>query len=154
VFGLLNGVMGQLDIVVTKTHLSARGDSIDIEVPWKGFEVLTATIADLQQLVAQHDVSRVSVTSDQLGVVFLDGHGRPVTDVLWADDERSADDAAWCNKKLPEQWWIEHIGETPQTHHGLTKMSWLHRSEPDVWTEIAHVCGIDDHVRQLLIDPS
>lgn len=139
--------MSLLDIVVSKTSVFIRDDDLGFSVPYADVHDLEDAVERFEAEMTQRDVTRVRFTSDQLGVVVLDRHGRPLYEVLWADDQRSADDAAWCNKKYPADWWVDRIGEIPQTRHGITKLSWLHRSEPGVWDEMAQVCGIDDVVR-------
>lgn len=147
---LLNGPMGRLEITVTRTHLIACSASIDVRVPTGLVEELGSAIADLRGRVPHRSHSQVHVVADQLGVIALDAGFAPLAQVLWSDDQCSADDAVWCNKKFPAQWWIERIGEVPRTGHGLTKLSWLHRTDPKVWSEMSHLCGVDDLVRWLM----
>ena len=59
---------------------------------------------------------------------------------LWNDTE-SAPDAAWLIKQLPggRQAWAEACGSVPVASFTITKLSWLHRSEPEAWRRLA--CG-------------
>lgn len=139
--------MSRLVIGVTRSQICARGDAVHIDVP---ADDLVSAIDVLHREIPWERMSQVVVGADQLGVAALDARGLPVAEILWADDQRSAADAAWCSTKFSESWWIERVGASPQTHHGVTKLSWLHRSESDAWSRIAHICGVDDHVRWLL----
>ncbi len=139
--------MSDLEILVTKTGLRVSGDSLRIEVPCDDDRDVVSSLEVIWSEIASTPASRVRFSSEYLGVVVLDTRGDLVHPVLWADDQRSADDAAWCNKKHPPQWWIARIGETPETRHGITKLSWLHRSDPTAWGAMAHICGIADYVR-------
>ena len=59
---------------------------------------------------------------------------------LWNDTE-SAPDAAWLIDQLPggRQAWAEACGLVPVASFTITKLSWLHRSEPEAWRRLAHV---------------
>lgn len=151
--------MSDLEIVVGRTSIVLRSseprDTQDLaEVPCSDVRDLESVLATIWTDVVARNGVRVKITSEQLGVVVLDSRGRPLYEVLWADDQRSSDDAAWCNKKFPADWWTERIGEIPETRHGITKLSWLHRSEPGVWEKIVRVCGIDDHARSMCLGGS
>ena len=59
---------------------------------------------------------------------------------LWNDTE-SAPDAGWLLKQLPggAAGWAEATGSVPVASFTSTKLSWLHRSEPEAWARLAHV---------------
>jgi xylulokinase len=59
---------------------------------------------------------------------------------LWNDTE-SAPDAGWLWKQLPggAPDWAAAVGSVPVAAFTITKLSWLHRSEPEVWQQLAHV---------------
>ena len=84
-------------------------------------------------------VAAISVAGQQHGMVALDAHGavlRPAK--LWNDTE-SAPDAGWLLRQRPPEVWAEACGSVPVASFTITKLSWLHRSEPDVWARLAHV---------------
>jgi xylulokinase len=101
---------------------------------WHAFE------AAWQQAGAPH-VAAISVAGQQHGMVALD-HEREVIRPakLWNDTE-SAPDAAWLIGQLPggRQAWAAACGSVPVASFTITKLSWLHRSEPDAWRRLAHV---------------
>jgi xylulokinase len=87
------------------------------------------------------DVASMSVAAQQHGLVVLDERGdviRPVK--LWNDTE-SAPDAAWLLKQLPDgaAGWAAATGSVPVAALTITKLSWLHRSEPEAFARIAKV---------------
>jgi xylulokinase len=87
------------------------------------------------------DVAAISVAGQQHGMVALDdarGVIRPAK--LWNDTE-SAPDAAWLIKQLPggRKAWADACGLVPVASFTITKLSWLHRSEPAAWSRLAHV---------------
>ena len=101
---------------------------------WSAFE---AALAD-----AGHPTyDAVSVAGQQHGMVVLDEAGevlRPAK--LWNDTE-SAPDADWLVSQLhggPAAW-AAACGSVPVAAFTITKLSWLHRTEPDVFDRVAHV---------------
>ena len=86
-------------------------------------------------------VAAISVAGQQHGMVVLDAAGQVVRPAkLWNDTE-SAPDASWCVKQLPggATGWAEAVGSVPVAAFTVTKLSWLHRSEPHAWARLAHV---------------
>jgi xylulokinase len=86
-------------------------------------------------------VAAISVAGQQHGMVALDEHHevlRPAK--LWNDTE-SAPDAAWLIGQLPggRQAWADACGLVPVASFTITKLSWLHRTEPETWRRLAHV---------------
>ena len=80
-------------------------------------------------------VNAVGVAAFGSGLVVLDSVGRPAR-AVW-DDDRSEPDAGWCRKKLAPEWWESETGIIPESRHAVTKMSWVHRSEVEVWNAAA-----------------
>ncbi len=90
---------------------------------------------------ARRTVTAISVAGQQHGMVVLDEQRevlRPAK--LWNDTE-SAPDAAWLIGQLPggRQAWADACGLVPVASFTITKLSWLHRSEPETWRRLAHV---------------
>lgn len=91
--------------------------------------------------------SAVAIRATDVGLVCLDIDCRVVHPVLWAGDDRSAPDAAWCRKKHDDEWWRSEIADVPEARHLVTKLSWLHRSAPDIWARTRFLGGLEDHLR-------
>jgi len=92
--------------------------------------------------VAAGDVVAVGVAGQQHGMVVLDVHNRVVRPAkLWNDTE-SAADARWLIDQLAgnETEWARRCGSVPVAAFTITKLSWLHRCEPDAWARVARVC--------------
>ncbi|MGA1076844.1 MAG: FGGY family carbohydrate kinase, partial [Ilumatobacteraceae bacterium] len=88
-----------------------------------------------------HQPSAVSVAGQQHGMVVLDSERRVVRPAkLWNDTE-SAPDAAWLIKNVPggAAALARATGSVPVAAFTVTKLSWLHRSEPQSWERLAHV---------------
>ncbi len=87
------------------------------------------------------DVATVSVAAQQHGLVVVDAADevlRPAK--LWNDTE-SAADADWLIGELPDgaAGWAAACGSVPVAAFTITKLSWLHRTEPEVFERIARV---------------
>jgi xylulokinase len=84
-------------------------------------------------------VHGVSVAGQQHGLVVLDSTGSVVRPAkLWNDTE-SAPDADWLLGRLPggPRDWADACGSVPVASFTITKLSWLHRSEPEAWARLA-----------------
>ena len=59
---------------------------------------------------------------------------------LWNDTE-SAPDAGWLCGQLEGGGaaWATAVGSVPVASFTITKLSWLHRKEPEAWNRLAHV---------------
>ncbi len=85
-------------------------------------------------------VDAIAVAGQQHGLVTLDARGDAVRAAkLWNDTE-SAPDAAWLRSKLDDEHWARACGSVPVASFTITKLSWLHRSEPQAWARVARVC--------------
>jgi xylulokinase len=87
------------------------------------------------------DVAAISAAGQQHGMVVLDEQREVVRPAkLWNDTE-SAPDAAWLIEQLGggRAAWAEACGVVPVASITITKLSWLHRTEPESWRRLAHV---------------
>jgi len=102
---------------------------------WRAFEEACSATG-----VPLDDIAAVSVAAQQHGLVPLDAAGEVIRPAkLWNDTE-SAPDAGWLLEQLggPEAW-AAACGSVPVAAFTITKLSWLHRSEPDAWARLARV---------------
>lgn len=87
------------------------------------------------------EVVGISVAGQQHGMVVLDEARQVVRPAkLWNDTE-SAPDAGWLCKQLAggAADWAAAVGSVPVAAFTVSKLSWLHRSEPEAWARMAHV---------------
>jgi xylulokinase len=87
------------------------------------------------------DIEAISVAGQQHGMVVLDSDRAVVRPAkLWNDTE-TAPDAGWLIKQFAggAADWAAAVGSVPVASFTVTKLSWLHRSEPDNWAKLAHV---------------
>ena len=101
---------------------------------WSAFESAWAT-------AGAPTVAGIAVAGQQHGMVALDSSGAVIRPAkLWNDTE-SAPDAGWCVKQLARGRvsWADAVGSVPVAAFTVTKLSWLHRSEPASWERLAYV---------------
>lgn len=106
----------------------------DPQVWWEAFQAAWAAAGSPQ-------VEAISVGGQQHGMVALDEDRKVIRPAkLWNDTE-SAPDAGWLVKQLPGRGadWAAAVGSVPVAAFTATKLSWLHRSEPENWVQLAHV---------------
>ncbi len=85
-------------------------------------------------------VDAISVAGQQHGLVALDAHDEVIRPAkLWNDTE-SAPDAQWLRGRLDDEGWARACGSVPLAAFTITKLSWLHRVEPEAWARLARVC--------------
>lgn len=135
-----------LDVAGRRVRLMDRDGN---EMATEGIDTVDdadAWVAAVEGLGA-HVNAAVAIRATDAGLVCLDADRRVVHPVVWAHDDRSAPDAAWCRKKYDDQWWRREIGTVPEARHLVTKLSWLHRSAPDIWARIRFMGSLEDHLR-------
>jgi xylulokinase len=85
-------------------------------------------------------VDAIAVAGQQHGLVALDDHNEVIRPAkLWNDTE-SAPDAQWLRGRLDDDGWARACGSVPLAAFTITKLSWLHRVEPEAWARLARVC--------------
>jgi xylulokinase len=114
---------------------------------------VTAVIAALEGIDFSN-LSNITVDGSEGGLVVLGHDGVPLREMMWASDKFSEPDATWCLKKFDEQWWLNEVGVIPDHSHTVTKLSWLHRSEPETWSKMNLVCSPADYIRWRLVNGS
>ncbi|MDQ1423814.1 MAG: xylulokinase [Acidimicrobiaceae bacterium] len=103
---------------------------------WLAFEAAWAAAGGPDRRVAA-----IAIAGQQHGMVVLDGAGEVIRPAkLWNDTE-SAPDAGWLIKQLDggAAAWAAACGTVPVASLTITKLSWLHRTEPESWARLARV---------------
>jgi xylulokinase len=103
---------------------------------WQAFE---AALADARVALAHADA--ISVAAQQHGMVVLDAHHAVVRKAKLWNDTQSAADAQWLVDQLAggAGAWARACGSVPVASFTITKLSWLHRKEPDAWARLVRV---------------
>ena len=116
-------------------------------------EYVAAVVAALEGIDFSN-LSNITVSGSEGGLVVLSHDGRPLRPIIWASDTTSQADAQWCLKKHDEQWWTNEVGIVPSHLHTVTKLSWLHRSETENWQKMSFACSPADYIRWRLVTGS
>ena len=137
---------GSLHIDVSSRGFEANDVGL-IDVVTDDIDVLLESIVSSLEGIDFSNITRIRVTGAEDGVVVLDVEGRPLRPIIWDHDESSVPDTGWCLKKHDQAWWTRETGMAPTFRSMVTKLSWLHRSEPDTWARVARVCTPAQYVR-------
>ena len=87
------------------------------------------------------DCAAVSIAAQQHGLVVTDAAGTPLRAAKLWNDAESAPDAGWLLKQLDDgaAGWATACGSVPVAAFTITKLSWLHRTDPEVFARIERV---------------
>jgi xylulokinase len=139
-------VSGHLHIQISSRGFEANDAGL-IHLVTDDADALFEAVSTSLEGIDFSNVTRIRVTGSEDGVVALDADGRPVRPIMWEHDESSVPDAGWCLKKHDESWWSHEVGVAPTFRSMVTKLSWLHRSEPDLWARTSRLCTPAQYVR-------
>jgi xylulokinase len=114
-------------------------------------DYVTAVIAALEGIDFSN-LSNITIDGSEGGLVVLSHDGTPLRPIIWASDATSQADAQWCLKKCDELWWTTEVGVVPSHLQTVTKLSWLHRSEPETWNKMCVACSPADYIRWRLVN--
>lgn len=124
---------------------------------WTAFEsAWEQAVAQSASRSGAQGVSAISVAGQQHGMVALDADNQPVHPAkLWNDTE-SASDAEWLREELASNGedgaaaWATAVGSVPVAAFTVTKLSWLHRTKPEAWADLARVLLPHDYLTHRL----
>ena len=97
-------------------------------------------LVEARRRAGSQAVVAMAIAAQQHGLVALDDRAEVIRPAkLWNDTE-SADDAQWLVEQLggPEPW-VEACGSVPVASFTISKLSWLHRCEPENFDRLARV---------------
>ena len=142
-----------IQIVVSPLGFTAN-DIGPIKVESHQADAYVAAVIAALEGIDFSNLSNITVDGSEGGLVVLGHDGVPLREMMWASDKFSEPDATWCLKKFDEQWWLNEVGVIPDHSHTVTKLSWLHRSEPETWSKMNLVCSPADYIRWRLVNGS
>ena len=142
-----------IQIVVTPFGFTAN-DVGPIAVESDHADDYVAAVVAALEGIDFSNLSNITVSGSEGGLVVLSHDGTPLRPIIWASDTTSQTDAQWCLKKQDEQWWTNEVGIVPSHLHTVTKLSWLHRSETENWQKMSFACSPADYIRWRLVTGS
>jgi xylulokinase len=110
--------------------------------PAAWWEALIDALRQAETAAETQDLAAISIAGQQHGCVVLDKEDQPIRPAkLWCDTT-SAADAEWLVDQLPggRAGWAQATGSVPLASFTITKLSWLHRSDPATWLSLRRVC--------------
>ncbi len=99
---------------------------------WQAFETAWAAIG-------APTVAAIAVAAQQHGAVPLDADRNVLRPALLWNDTRAAPDARWLRTQVDDTGWAASTGSVPVAAFTIAKLSWIHRTEPEVWSRLAHL---------------
>ncbi|MCC6178960.1 MAG: xylulokinase [Chloroflexi bacterium] len=127
--------------------LIARDDGAREQHPGWWIEALQASVRQALDAAGAVEVAGIGVSGQQHGLVCLDAADRPVRAAkLWNDTTTGAD-CAWLTRKLGGLDAVLALTGNPfLPGYTAPKVSWLHRSEPEVYANTARICLPHDYL--------
>ena len=111
---------------------------------------LAALQAAVRQALAegeQVEVAAIGVSGQQHGMVCLDASDRPVRRAKLWNDTTTEPDCAWLTRKLGGLDAVLGLTGNPfLPGYTAPKISWFHRSEPDLYAQTARICLPHDYL--------
>ncbi len=100
--------------------------------------------------VAASGVASVGLSGQMHGAVLLDSDGHVLRpSIIWCD-QRTADECRWLNQEIGEARLLALTSNPALTNFTLTKLLWVRRHEPEIWSRVRHVLMPKDYVRYRL----
>lgn len=97
--------------------------------------------------IAGDAIAGIGLSGQMHGAVLLDSGGavlRP--SIIWCD-QRTEDECRFLDEKVGVDRLLELTSNPALTNFTLTKLLWVRRHEPDVWSRVRHVLLPKDYVR-------
>lgn len=109
------------------------GTEVDPEEWWE------ALLLAREEAGGFSDVTAISVSGQQHGLIALDKKGRVLRDALLWNDMRSGEAAAQLNAEIGAETYIQRVGVVPVASFTGAKLRWLRDHEPENAHRVAAV---------------
>lgn len=106
-------------------------------------EAMAMAVADAtsssQISMTSDDIVALSVAAQQHGLVVLDSRNTPLRDAkLWNDTESALDSDRLLEQLTPATW-AQQCGSIPVAAFTITKLAWLKRCQPEIFSQVRRV---------------
>jgi xylulokinase len=95
-------------------------------------------------------IEAVGLTGQMHGAVMLDASGEVLRPSLIWCDQRTDEECDWLHAQIGRERLIELTANPALPNFTLTKLLWVRKHEPEIFTRIAHVLCPKDYVRYRL----
>lgn len=93
------------------------------------------------------EIEGIGLTGQMHGCVMLDENGAVLRPALIWCDQRTQPESDWLTERIGFDRLIELVANPALPNFTLTKLLWVKRHEPEVWSRIRHVMCPKDYVR-------
>ena len=136
-------------LAVGRTHheLISRDDGAREQHPDWWITALQAATREALSQAGPVEVAGIGVSGQQHGMVCLDAEDHPVRPAKLWNDTTTAADCSWLTRKLGgKEAILELIGQAFLPGYTAPKISWFHRSEPDLYNQTVRICLPHDYL--------
>jgi len=104
-----------------------------------------------QQAIAPGDVAALCVSSLYGGSgIPVDAEMQPLHPCLIWMDRRAEEEVAWVRATIDQERLLDITGNGVDSYYGYTKMLWLRRHRPEVWSRTRHLLPPNAYVAHAL----
>ncbi len=134
-----NATTIELRVAATGQLLSSAEAAHDTESPAAWWEAFERAFSMATTEVGSPPIAAISVAA-RAGMVALDHDGGVVA--IGRDSADCDPDAHWLLKQLPAgaAGWAHACGSVPTGAFSIAQLSWLHRSDGELWSRVSRVC--------------
>jgi xylulokinase len=116
---------------------------------WRASQEAVRTVLTRTGIPPQ-TISAVGLSGQMHGAVLLDESGRVLRpSIIWCD-QRTEQECRWLDQEIGRARLLELTANPALTNFTLTKLLWVRRHEPSIWSRVRHVLLPKDYVRYRL----
>ena len=118
---------------------SITGHEIDMQV------LIESVLETIKEMAAAYpDIAGIGVTSFGETFVLTDDEGRPLHVSMLYTDPRGYEECRELKEKLGEMHIAEITGLRPHEMYGISKLMWIKKNRPEVYTAAKHIFQVED----------
>ena len=140
---------GQIVASATSPHMpfASPGPAWAEQDPDDWWHAASEAVRDVLSRLPHLDIQAIGLSGQMHGAVLLDEDGRVLRpSIIWCD-QRTESECRWLSAEIGEARLLELTSNPALTNFTLTKLLWVRRREPDVWSRVRHVLLPKDYVR-------
>ena len=109
--------------------------------------MMESVYAVMREMAKQYpDIHGIGVTSFGESFVMTDEAGEPLHNAMLYTDPRGAEECRELKEKLGEERMARITGLRPHEMYSISKMMWIRKHHPEIYTQARHIHLIEDFV--------
>lgn len=109
--------------------------------------LLDGVFSVLKTIAARHsNVAGIGITSFGETFVMTDAQGKPLHNAMLYTDPRGSEECAWLVEQLGMDKIISITGVNPHEMYSISKIMWLKKHRPELFSKAAHIFLMEDLV--------